>query len=150
MAFVLHNGASRKTVNTEWQRDELIQRGWILEAGGTAGEATDIHNYTNPTPKDFKGIGFEGEDPNSIGYAAKAATEGATQKEFEGLNDIMHKYGNLIPDSATYSKGIETVAALPASGDAATVYLLTVKDATTGNQPGAYVFADNKWTEYTV
>lgn len=149
MAFTLMNGASRKTVNAEWQKDELIQRGWTL-VGGTAGEETNIHNYTNPTPKDFKGIGFEGEDPKSIGYAAKAATEGATQKEFEGLNDIMHKYGNLIPDSATYSKGIETVAALPASGDAATVYLLTVKDATTGKPAGVYAYRDGEWKDYTV
>ena len=90
MAFTLMNGASRKTVNAEWQKDELIQRGWTL-VGGAAGEETNIHNYTNPTPKDFKGIGFEGEDPKSIGYFAKKLSEGATQKEYEGINDIIHK-----------------------------------------------------------
>lgn len=150
MAFTLINGASRKTVNTEWQRDELVQRGWTLEAGGVAGTATDIHNFTNPTPKDFKGIGFEGEDPKSIGYAAKKQTEGATQKEFEGLNDIMHKYGDIIPDAATYSGGIETVAALPSSGEETKVYLLTVKDTVKGKIPGAYIYKDGAWTDYTV
>ena len=142
MAFTLVNGASRKTVNAEWQKNELIQRGWTL-VGGTAGEETNIHNYTNPTPKDFKGVGFEGEDPKSIGYAAKKLTEGATQKQYEGLNDIIHKYGNVIPDAE-----IETVSELPGTGDASKVYMLIEKTAT--NPAGVYVFKDGAWKAYTV
>jgi hypothetical protein len=144
MAFTLINGASRKTVNTEWQRDELIQRGWTLE-GGTAGTATDIHNYTNPTPKEFKGIGFEGEAPNSIGYVAKKKTEGATQKQFEGINDIIHKYGNVIPEAE-----MVTVSALPSSGDESKVYLLIEKDTIAGKPAGVYVYKDSAWADYTV
>ena len=147
MAFTLVNGASRKTVNTEWQRDELVQRGWTLE-GGSAGTATDIHNFTNPTPKDFKGIGFEGEDPKSIGYFAKKKTEGATQKEFEGLNDIIHKYGDVIP-ADTYTK-METVASLSGVDEANTVYLLLQKDAATGKPAGVYVYKDGAAVPYTV
>lgn len=144
MAFTLMNGASRKTVNAEWQKDELIQRGWTL-VGGTAGEETNIHNYTNPTPKDFKGIGFEGEDPKSIGYAAKKLTEGCTQKEYEGINDIIHKYGNVVPEGE-----IETVATLPSSGDATKAYLLLTKDAATGKPAGVYAYRDGEWKDYTV
>ena len=149
MAFTLTNGAATKVVEAEWQKDELVRRGWHLQAGGTAGTATDIHNFTNPTPKDFKGVGFAGETPGSFAYAAKAGTEGATQAQYDALADIANKYGNTVPDSKTYTKGIVTVATLPASGDTATVYLLTVKDAVKGTLPGAYVYKDSKWTEYT-
>jgi hypothetical protein len=149
MSFTLTNGAATKVVEAEWQKDELIQRGWHLKAGGTAGTATDIHNFTNPTPKDFKGVGFAGETPGSFAYAAKAATEGATQPQYEALADIANKYGDMVPDAKTYTKGIETVATLPSTGDAAKVYLLTVKDTAKGTMPGAYVYKDSKWTEYT-
>lgn len=146
MAFTLMNGASRKTVNAEWQKDELIQRGWTL-VGGTAGEETNIHNYTNPTPKDFKGIGFEGEDPKSIGYAAKKLTEGCTQKEYEGINDIIHKYGNVVPEDGVT---IETIGTLNGTGEANKVYLLLTKDAESGKPAGVYVYKDGAWTDYTV
>jgi hypothetical protein len=146
MAFTLMNGASRKTVNAEWQKDELIQRGWTL-VGGTAGEETNIHNYTNPTPKDFKGIGFEGEDPKSIGYFAKKLSEGATQKEYEGINDIIHKYGNVVPADGAE---IETVGNLSGTGDADKVYLLLTKDTATGKPAGVYVYKNGAWTDYTV
>ena len=142
MAFTLVNGASRKTVNAEWQKNELIQRGWTL-VGGTAGEETNIHNYTNPTPKDFKGVGFEGEDPKSIGYAAKKLTEGATQKQYEGLNDIIHKYGNVVPNT-----DITVVSALDDTGDASKVYMLIEKTA--AHPAGVYVFKDGAWKAYTV
>jgi hypothetical protein len=149
MGFILKNGAATKVVNAEWQRDELIQRGWEL-VGGTAGTETDIHNYTNPTPKDFKGVGFEGEAPGSIAYVAKAATEGATQAQYAGLKAIINKYGDAVPNAETYTKGITTVTTLPSTGDTATVYLLTVKDAAKGITPGAYVYSGGKWVEFTV
>ena len=148
MAFTLTNGAATKVVEAAWQKDELIQRGWKLQ-GGTAGTATDIHNFTNPTPKDFKGVGFAGETPGSFAYVAKAATEGATQPQYEALADIANKYGDMVPDATTYTKGIVTVATLPSQPDAATVYLLTAKDAATGTMPGVYVYKNSKWTEYT-
>ncbi len=150
MAFTLNYGAAYKTVNTEAQRDELIARGWTLAEGGTAGEAYDPHNYTDPTPRDFKGIGLEGEDPASIAYAAKKATEGvASQAQYEALNDIIHTYGDHVPPE-TFTK-IETVAALPASDQkTATVYLLVEKDVTTGLKPGAYIYSGSKWVVYTI
>ena len=146
MAFTLMNGASRKTVNAEWQKDELIQRGLTL-VGGAACEETNIHNYTNTTPKDFKGIGFEGEDPKSIGYFAKKLSEGATQKEYEGINDIIHKYGNVVPADGAE---IETVDKLSGTGDADKVYLLLTKDTATGKPAGVYVYKNGAWTDYTV
>ena len=150
MAFTLNYGAAYKTVQTEAQRDELIARGWTLAEGGTAGEAYDPHNYTDPTPREFKGVGFEGEDPASIAYAAKKATEGvANQAQYEALNDIIHDFGDHIPPE-TYTE-IVTVAALPASDQkTTTVYLLVEKDATAGLAPGAYIYSDGKWVPYTV
>lgn len=150
MAFTLNYGAAYKTVNTEAQRDELIARGWTLAEGGTAGEAYDPHNYTDPTPRDFKGVGFEGEDPASIAYAATKATEGVTsQEQYEALDDIKHTYGDHVPPE-TYTE-IVTVAALPASGQSeTTIYLLIEKDTTAGFKPGAYIYSDGKWVVYTI
>lgn len=146
MAFTLTKGAAVKTVSTQAQCDNLVAMGWTLN-GGTAGTAYDPHDYSNPTPQDFKGIGLGGEAPNTIGYAAKKATQGADKDTYAGLVEIIHKYGDFPVASG---KKIETVAVLPTSNQSTTtVYLLTHKDATAGLAPGAYIYSNSKWVEVT-
>ena len=142
--FTLTKGAAVKTVSTQAQCDNLVAMGWTLQ-GGTAGTAYDPHDFSNPTPQDFKGIGLGGEAPNTVGYAAKKATQGADKDTYAGLVEIMHKDGEkVIPSSYTE---IKTVSELPASGQSATtVYLLVKKDATAKLEPGAYIYKNSKWT----
>lgn len=147
MAFKMVNGAAVMNVNTTEQRDSLIAKGWTCESG-SAGDAYNVHDYSNPTPLDFKGVGLEGEVPGTIGYVAKKATEGATPAQYEALVDMARNYGGHKPDD-TYTD-IVTVSAFPASPVATTVYLLSEKDATTGTAPGVYVYKDNAWTAYTI
>lgn len=152
MAFSLVNGAAVKTVATVDQRDELIARGWELK-DGSASTAPDLNNFTNQTPRDFKGIGFEGEPVGSIAYVAKKATEGATQEDYEGLKDVIQKYGSHIPDAETYTNGISIVSALPTSSQSATtIYLLKNKYVASKKtyEPGCYIYKGSAWVEYTL
>ena len=147
--FTLTKGAAVKTVSTQAQCDNLVAMGWALQEGGTAGTAYDVHDFSNPTPQDFKGIGLGGEAPNTIAYAAKMATRGVDKEGYASLVDIIHEYGETVIPSS-YTK-VETVSVLPTSGQSATtVYLLTHKDATEKLAPGAYIYKNSKWTKFTV
>lgn len=143
MAYTLVKGAAIQQVSTDAQRDNLINLGWTLKEGAASDTPYDVHDFSNPTPQDFKGIGFGGENPKSIAYICKQQTQGSDKETYDGLVEIMHRQGEVVP-----TEEIEVVAALPASGEADKCYLLTKKDATTGNTPNAYTYADGAWKVY--
>lgn len=143
MAYTLVKGAAVQQVSTDAQRDNLIALGWVLKEGSASETPYDVHDFSNPTPQDFKGIGFNGENPKSVAYLCKQLTQGADKETYDGLVEIMHRQGEVVPTEA-----IEVVAALPASGEDNKCYLLTKKDAITGLTPNVYVYADGAWKVY--
>jgi hypothetical protein len=163
MAFTLTNGASTKVVDSAIQRDELVAMGWT-ESGSA--HATNLpwnsaDNVTNPTTGAFKGVGRSGEAYGSIGEAAIAATEGVSQAQYEALMMIARDYGDAVPNSSTYSGGLEVVTSLGTADSsaysAAKVKVLKVKDTTANKDPGVYVVERGgtsgsytyAWAEYT-
>ena len=148
MAYTMTNGVNTKVVSSDAQKDELIAHGWTVASGSASETSYDVHDYTNPTPRTFKGVGLNGQKAGSLAAVAIAATEGADQPTYEYLMKLAREHGEETP-AAAYSTGFKVVSALPGSSQSATtVYVLTAYDSTNSKQPGLYVYANSAWAAY--